>query len=84
MNGINQRVKLGTKILRGEINKAEAVKEIERISEQYGEDCFNSYEVKRQSKPWTEKELKELEILSASGAGSKEFYLYMAEVSEEV
>ena len=84
MNGIDEQIKLVSKILSGEISKMEVAKELKRISETYGEECFNSYEVKRKPKPWTEQNLKELEILNASGAGSKEFYLYMAEVSEEV
>lgn len=84
MSGREEQIKLVSKILKGEIGKADVDKELERISNQYGDDCFNSYEVKRQPKPWTGKSLKELEILSASGAASKEFYLYMAEVCEEV
>ena len=84
MSGREEGLELVSKMLRGEIGKAEVAKEIERISEQYGDDCFNSYEVKRQPKPWTRKSLEELEILNAAGAASKEFLLYMAEVSEEV
>lgn len=83
-NGRKERIKLVSKILNGEIRKADVAKELERISNQYGDGCFNSYEVKRQSKPWGRKNLKELEILSASGAASKEFYLHMAEVADKV
>lgn len=84
MSGREEGLELVFKILRGEIGKAEVAKEIERISEQYGDDCFNSYEVKRQPKPWTRKSLEELEILNAAGAASKEFLLYMAEVADKV
>lgn len=84
MSGVEEQNRLVTRILRGEIDKAGVKKELERISAEYGEDCFNSYVVKKKAKPWTYKELKELEILSTSGAASKEFYLYMSEVSDEV
>ncbi|MBE5879080.1 MAG: hypothetical protein E7288_03775 [Lachnospiraceae bacterium] len=84
MSGREERLLLVSKILKGEIGKKDVENELERISKQYGDECFNSYEVKKQPKPWTNNSLKELEVLSASGAASKEFYLYMAEVSEEV
>ncbi len=84
MSGIEEQSVLTSKILKGEIGRADVEKELDRISRKYGEDCFNSYPVKRKPKPWKEEDLKELEILGASGAGSKDFYRYMAEVSEAV
>lgn len=84
MSGVDEQIKLVSKILNGKIDKAGVEKEIEQIANKYGDDCFNSYTVKRKPKPWSVKDLQELEGLSTSGAASKEFYLYMAEVSEEV
>lgn len=84
MSGIEEQIELTSRILKGEIGCAGVERELDRISEQYGEDCFNSYIVKRKPEPWNEADLKELRVLSASGAASKEFYRYMAEVSEAV
>lgn len=85
MTGIEACRKMVFRILKGEMSVSEVEKELERISEEYGEDeSFNCYKVRRQPKPWNEETLEKLEILSASGAGSKEFYLHMAEVAEEV
>lgn len=84
MSGIDEQVDLAYKILNGKIKKVDVEKELERISKKYGDNCFNSYTVKRKPQPWSEKDLKDLGNLSASGAASKEFYRYMAEVSEQV
>lgn len=84
MEYIGEQIELVSKIVKGEINKAGVEKELSRMEQQYGSECFNSYPVKRKPKPWTKEHLNELEVLSSSGASSKEFYLYMAEVSEEV
>lgn len=84
MSGIEEQIVLTSQILKGKIGCDDVEKELDRISRQYGEECFNSYTVKRKPKPWKEEDLKELQILSASGAASKDFYRYMAEVSEAV
>ena len=84
MTGIDEQIKLAERIVRGELKKSEVEKELQRISEEFGDDCFNSYKVIRKPKPWNKKDLDELEVLSASGASSKDFYLYMAEMSEAV
>lgn len=84
MSGIEEQIALTDRILKGEIGRADVEKELDRISGQYGKDCFNSYAVKRKPGPWSEADLEELRILSASGAASKDFYRYMAEVSEAV
>lgn len=84
MEYIDEQIQLVSKIANGEISKATVEKELDRMEQKYGRDCFNSYPVKRKPKPWTKEYLDELEILSSSGASSKEFYLYMAEVSDEI
>lgn len=84
MSGLDEQINLVSKIMKGEIDRSGVEQELNRISAEYGDDSFNSYTVKRMPKPWTDKELKDLEVLSATGAASKEFYLYMAEVSEAV
>lgn len=84
MTGVEEQVELVSLILNGHISYDEVRKKLDDISIQYGDGVFNSYEVKKKPKPWTESDLRELEILSASGAGSKEFYLYLSEVSDYI
>lgn len=84
MNAGKELSRLTSKILKGEMRYPDVEKELDRISMQYGEDCFNCFRVERKEKPWSEKDLEDLGILSACGAGSREFYLYMAEVSDYV
>lgn len=82
MTGTEEQFKLVGKISKGEIRKPEVEKELDRISKEYGDDCFNSYAVHKKPQPWDEGYLDELKILSTSGAASKDFYLHMAEVSD--
>lgn len=85
MTGIEACNNMVFRILKGEMSVSEVEKELERISKEYGEEgAFNCYPVRREPKPWSEETLEKLKVLSASGAGSKEFYLHMAEVAEEV
>lgn len=85
MDGRTECIKLGEKILKGKISGQKVRIELDRIVTEYGEDIFNKYcKVKKQSKPWTEETLKELEIFSMAGVASRDFYLYMAEVADEV
>lgn len=84
MNAGKELSRLTSKILTGEMRYADVEEALNRISMQYGEDCFNSFPVERKEKPWSDKDLEDLGTLSACGAGSREFYLYMAEVSDYV
>lgn len=84
MGVVEEHVKLTNKIMAGELTYNQVKNEIDRIESQYGEDSFGSYKVKKTSAPWSMKDLEDLEVQSVSGACSKEFYLYMAEVSEFV
>lgn len=84
MGAVEEQIRLVSKIVNGEIHRPEVERELDRIAKQYGEDCFNSYVVTRKPKPWSKEYLEELRALSVRGAGSREFYLYMAEVSDEV
>ena len=84
MNLVEEHIKLSNGILAGDLSVEQVKNEIARIEKEYGTDSFDSYKVKKKSAPWTEADLDDLEIQSASGACSKEFYLNMAEVSEFV
>lgn len=76
VNGLIERLK------EGNISLQEVQNEIDRISKEQGENAFNSYVVKKHSAPWTKEDLDELRMLSVSGAKSKEFILYWAEVND--
>jgi hypothetical protein len=84
MGYAEEQIDLVRRIVKGEVTKAEVQKELDKMEAKYGSECFNSYPVKKKAKPWDKKYLEELEMLSSSGASSKEFYLHMAEVSQEV
>ena len=84
MGHIDEQIILVSKIVNGEIKRFEVEAELLRMEKKYGSDCFNSYPVKRKQKPWSKEYLNELEVLSSSGASSKDFYLYMSEVSDEI
>lgn len=81
---IEKRTSLMIKIIDGKVDKSFVRKEIEKLENQYGENAFLPYIVKKKDKPWDEKYLKELEIQGMAGAASKEFILHLAEVSESV
>lgn len=82
MTGSEEQNNLVMKILKGEVHKTDVERELDRIEKQYGKECFNGYVVKKRPMPWGNDYLSELEILSASGAASKEFFIHMAEVSD--
>ena len=80
----DERSSLVWNIVSGNYTKAKATKEIERLENDYPEETFGYYEPQKKEKPWDLEYLKELQELFYCGAGSKEFILYMAEVSDEV
>lgn len=84
MGLVEEHVKLTNSILAGDLNVDQVKSEVNRIESEYGPGSFDSYKVRKTSAPWTKEDLDELEIQSISGACSKDFYLYMAEVSEFV
>lgn len=84
MSLVNEHISLTNGILSGKLSKSGVASEIDRIEKEYGESAFNLYKVQKKDAPWTQSDLDDLEIQSASGACSKEFYLYMAEVSEYI
>lgn len=73
------------KIINGKCNKVQANTEIARVERAYPNEKFPYFKPERTEKStWNMSYLKELENLYYSGANSKEFILYMAEVSEEI
>lgn len=84
MELVEEHVKLTRDIVSGNINLEQVKETLERIECEYGPDSFDSYKVEKKSAPWTMEDLNDLEFQSISGACSKDFYLYMAEVSDYV
>lgn len=84
MSLIEEHINLTNEIMAGNLTKKQVVDEINKIESKYGESAFGSYQVTKKSAPWSKSDLEDLKVQSASGACSKEFYLYMAEVSEYV
>jgi hypothetical protein len=84
MGYLEEQIDLTSKIVRGKIKRPQVERTLAQMEEKYGERCFNSYPVDRKEKPWSKDYLSELELISGSGASSKEFYLYMSEVSDYV
>ena len=84
MGYASDQVDLVSRIVKGELKRQEVEKELDDMESKYGKECFNSYPVKRKPKPWSMEYLLELERLSSSGASSREFYLYISEVSDEI
>ena len=86
MTGNSELIELARKIVQGRIHKPEVEKELDRIAALYGEDCFESYDAmaRKPQAAWDEAYLKELDLLGVSGASSRNYYLHLAEVSDEV
>ena len=80
----NAIYKLVDKLRKGEASKEEIREDINRICHEYGEEAFNSYRVTKHMPPYSEKDIDELQVLAASGAASKEFFEYWAEVNDYV
>lgn len=72
------------KITSGKCTHAQAERELNRIEEQYTSSVFTYYPPKRKETPWNKAYLVELANEFYCGASSKDFILYMAEVSEKV
>lgn len=68
----------------GKFTQKQVKQKLDQIEKKYSPDVFVWYPPERKEKPWDMPYLKKLEDLFYCGASSKEFILYMAEVSDEV
>ena len=84
MDSIQARIDFVHKVMDGKYSRAEAEAELNRMEQLYGEDAFSIGKVVRKPKPWTMEDLEELERDFMASASSREFFRYMAEMSEEV
>lgn len=71
-------------VINGNYTRAQAEAELDRMEREYGKDAFLSGTFERKPRPWTRKDLEDMELWFASGMGSRDFLSYLAEVSEEV
>lgn len=70
--------------LAGNYSAQQADDVLDQMEREFGCDVFWPGNVERKPRPWTRKDLSELEMKAIAGAGSREFFRYMAEVGEEV
>lgn len=85
MNGaFEKRSQLKNRIIYENISFDDVEKEVRKLEEEFGEDAFLPYRLKKKDKPWTASYFNELKELSIAGAASKEFILHFAEVKEEI
>lgn len=81
---VRARINFMEKVMAGKYTRAEAEAELDRMEREFGDLAFLPGTVTRKPKPWTMKHLEELKTAAICGAGSREFFSYMAEVGEEV
>lgn len=68
----------------GKYSREQAESVLDQMEQQYGEDAFLPGKVVKKPRPWTRKDLDELEMEAVGGGGSREFLQYLAEMGEEV
>lgn len=78
------RVALARKLRNGEYTLEQAEAELDRMEKDYGESAFLAGSVTRKEPPWTMGDLEDLNTEVTAGAGSRELFHYMAEVSDAV
>lgn len=78
------RIDFANKVKNGEYTFTQAEAELDRMGECYGENAFLAGNVTRKDPPWTMEDLDDLYMEAIAGAGSREFFNYMAEVSDVV
>lgn len=80
----NELCGIAAAIAGGTYTQKDVKRELDKLEHAYPEESYMVYPVTRKEKPWDMAYLKELDELFYSGAASREFLEYMAEVSEEV
>ena len=81
-----KHIQLVNDIAYGKTTVKEVRNRIKEIIDEYGPSSFYNYPINKDKfpKPWTKDTLDELKSLSGSGASSIEFYLFFAQVADEV
>lgn len=79
------RLAIAQKIADGTYTKKAAERAMNALQREYPEDAFGQYyHFVRKPKPWDRAYLEELKNLCYSGADTREFMSFMAEVSDEI
>ena len=83
---IKDQIDMSLDIYYGRTTLQEVKEKIKEMKQKYGNECFNSYKLEKEKfpKPWTKQTLNDLNVISASGASSVDFYLFFATVADEV
>jgi len=83
---LKETIRLSHDIKDGKTTLSEVKERIKKIKQEYGKDAFNSYRLDKNDypEPWTMQTINDLNILSASGASSVEYFLFFATVADEV
>ena len=68
----------------GKYTPAQAKVELDRIEREFGKMAFLPGTVTKKPRPWTRADLEHLRFKAAAGAGSRDFFEYMAEVGYAV
>lgn len=71
-------------IIEGKVSKEIVASRIDMLKKSYGDDIFPSINFQKEQKPWNNAYFSKLKMMNITGAGSEEFLLHMAEVSEEI
>jgi len=80
---VSKLVELSTRISEGKITQRNVQKELAAIEKEYG-NPYIPYSVEIKEKPWDIDYLKKLRSSVPFGTISKEYFLYMSEVADDV
>lgn len=72
------------KAMEGAYTAEQAQTELDRMEREFGKLAFLPGKVVRKPRPWTRADLENLRMEAAAGAGSRDFFAYLAEMGEEV
>ena len=72
------------KAMKGAYTAEQATAELDRMEREFGDLAFLPGKVTRKPHPWTRADLEDLRLEAAAGAGSRDFFAYLAEMGEEV
>ena len=72
------------KAMNGDYTAEQAQAELNQMEREFGELTFLPGTVTKKPRPWTRADLEDLRFETAAGAGSRDFFAYLAEMGEEV
>lgn len=72
------------KAMAGVYTADQAKEELDQMEQEFGDLAFLPGKVTKKPRPWTRADLEDLRLEAAAGAGSRDFFAYLAEMGEEV